>query len=190
MRLVAPEARTGERYANEVGELWNGLAETLVRLEALAGSPERLEDDRVVERLRRLQYRLHAASEHAFGLAPPAGSEPAHSELAAALAGARDATGEIIEAAEMAGLDAVETIVHEWRGALFRVRLARMRLARPRKPGPAADDHAPGIGPSLAATLLAVAGAITFAVGATVGAWPLWTAGMLGLCASMLAYRP
>ena len=36
--------------------------------------------------LRRLQYALHLASEHAFGLAPPAGAEPAHAELAAALA--------------------------------------------------------------------------------------------------------
>ena len=187
---MAPEAQTGERYANQVGELWSGLAETLVRLEALAAAPERLEDDEVVDRLRRLQYRLHAASEYAFGLAPPAGSEPAHSELAAALAGARDATGEIIEAVEMAGLEAVETIVHEWRGALFRVRLARLRLSRPPKTGPPAEDDPPRIRPPLAASVLAVAGAVTFAVGATVGLWPVWTGGMLVLCGSLLAYRP
>ncbi len=190
MSAVAPEARTGERYANQVGELWSGLAETLVRLEALAAAPEQLEDDEVVDGLRRLQYRLHAASEYAFGLAPPAGSEPAHSELAAALAGARDATGEIVEAVGMAGLEAVETIVHEWRGALFRVRLARLRLSRPRKPEQAAEGDAPGIGPSLTASVLAIAGAITFAVGATIGLWPVWAAGMLTLCGSLLTYRP
>jgi hypothetical protein len=187
---VAPEARTGEPYARQVGELWSGLAETLVGLEALAATPELLEHDEAVDRLRRLQYRLHTASEHAFGLAPPAGSEPAHTELAAALAGARDTTGEIVRAAEMAGLDAVETIVHEWRGALFRVRLARLRLSRPRPAEPAVEHDATGIRPALAASALAVAGAAMFAVGATVDWWPLWAAGMLALSGAMIVYRP
>ena len=178
---MAPEARTGERYANQVGELWSGLAETLVRLEALAAAPEQLEDDEVVDGLRRLQYRLHAASEHVFGLAPPAGAEPAHTELAAALAGARDATGEIVEAVEMAGLEAVETIVHEWRGALFRVRLARLRLAAPPTRRAARGRTAPHQA-AARCFVLALGRRVAFAVGATTGPWPVWVAGMLAVC--------
>jgi len=187
---MAPETRAGERYAVEVGELWSGLAGTLVRLETLAGEPERLENDEVVDVLRRLQYRLHTAGEHAVGLAPPAGSETAHSELAAALVGARDATGEIVEAIEMAGLEAVETIVHEWRGALFRVRLARLRLSKPPQAATPIEVKAPGMLPSLLASSMAVAGAAVFATGATIGFWPVWVAGLLVLCGSLLVYRP
>jgi hypothetical protein len=190
---VAPEARTGERYANQVGELWNGLARTLVRLEALAGAPELLDDGDAVDELRGLQYRLHVASEYTFGLAPPAGAEQAHRELASALGGARDATGEIIDAAEMAGLDAVETIVYEWRGALFRVRLARLRLSGPRQAARQVDQEwpkGPKLAPPLAASVLAVAGATAFAVGAIVGSWPVWGGGLLAFCGSFLVYRP
>ena len=77
---------------------------------------------------RRLQYRLHTASESALGLSPPVAAEPAHTELAAALTGARDATGDVVEAADVHGARGVDALLHEWRGALFRVRLARLRL--------------------------------------------------------------
>jgi hypothetical protein len=81
-------------------------------------------------------------------------------------------------------------MLHEWRGALFRVRLARLRLTGPpNRPGERGEEipklHAP-----LVASGLTVAGAAAFAVGATSGPWPLWVAGMLAVCLSLLLYRP
>ena len=110
---VAPRTGTHEQYAVQVGELWSWLSPTLTHVEEPAD----------VQSLRRLQYALHVASEHAYGLQPPAGAESAHAELADALASARDVTGEFA-----AGYDA---LLEDWRGALLRVRLARMRLATP-----------------------------------------------------------
>jgi len=193
MDTLAPRTGTGERYATQMGELWSGLARTLSQLEQIAGDPELLGEDDLIDALRRLQYRLHAASEHAYGLVPPAGAETAHAELAASLAGARDATAEVAEAAEEAGGDAAALLVHEWRGALFRVRLARLRLAGPPKRPTAAvvaDVPRAPVAAPLAAFLLALGGALAFVVGATVGPWPLWVAGILAVCGSVLAYRP
>src|SRR4051794_11912345 len=182
METLAAKTGTGQRYATQMGELWSGLTRTLSRLESLAGDPELLGDDDAVEALRRLQYGLHSASEHAYGLVPPAGAETAHAELAAALAGARDATAEVVEAIEEAGVDGAAILVHEWRGALFRVRLARLRLAGPRRPTPqAADAPEGGVAVPLAAFLLALGGALAFVVGATIGPWPLWIVGIAGV---------
>jgi hypothetical protein len=187
---VASKVGTAERYATQVGALWSGLAQTLTRLEALAAEPDRLEDDKQLDLLRRLQYGLHSASEHAFGLSPPAGAEPVHTELAAALAGARDATGRVVEAVDDWGHDAAEPLVYEWRGALFRVRLARLRLAGssrlpaiPRPPAPR-NLKAP-----LAASVLVLGGAAMFVAGATTRLWPIWVAGMIAVCSSVLAFR-
>jgi len=83
---VAPETQLGERYATQVGELWTGLSQTLARLEAIAGTPELLEHDEALAALRRLQYRLHSASESVLGLSAAVAAAPAHTELAAALA--------------------------------------------------------------------------------------------------------
>jgi hypothetical protein len=190
MSPLAPRTATGDRYAVAMGELWGGLARTLARLDGIAASPGRLGDSEVVHALRRLQYSLHSASEHAYGLVPPAGAESAHAELADALAAARDATAEIAEAADD-GLEAAATLVHEWRGALFRVRLARLRLAGPPPVPPAADvQEANDISAPLVAFVLALAGAIAFVVGATLGPWPVWVAGIVAVCASLLVYRP
>jgi hypothetical protein len=168
---LAPRTGTQERYAVQVGELWSWLSPTLTDADEPAD----------VQSLRRLQYALHVASEQAYGLEPPEGAATAHAELAAALVCARDATGEL--AAGTARPD-------EWRGALLRVRLARMRLAPPRPP--AARELAPneGIAQPLAAFLLALGGALAFVAGATLDLWPLWSAGIVGVCASVLAYRP
>jgi hypothetical protein len=168
---VAPTTGTQERYAVQVGELWSWLSPTLTHADAPAD----------VRSLGRLQYALHVASEQAYGLQPPAGAASAHAELAAALRCARDATGDV--AAGSAGLE-------EWRGALLRVRLARMRLAPPAPV--AAVEVAPqeGIAQPLIAFLLALGGALAFVAGATLGAWPLWSAGIVAVCASVLAYRP
>jgi hypothetical protein len=189
--LVATEAGTGQRYATQVGRLWSGLTGTLARLDAFAAEPSQLEDDEAPAMLRGLQYRLHVACERAYGLAPPFGAEPIHAELAAALEGAREATAEMVETLELDGAEAAQLLVHEWRGALFRVRLARLRLAgpRPQRPVPV-EPQCVHRAAALTALVLALTGALVFAVGASAGAWPVWAAGIAGVCASFIAYKP
>jgi len=178
-------------YEAALAGVWSGLSRTLAQLEELAAEPaERLDEDAVAT-LARLQYVLHSSAELAAGIEPPAGAELAHSELAAALADARDATGEVAEALEADGLYGVDPLVPEWRGALFRVRLARLRVATPR-PLPALE-HEPTLDSprhTLAATVCTLAGAAAFTVGAVLAAWPLWTAGLAVFAASLLVYRP
>lgn len=184
-----PETQAGERYASHLGELWHELSQALVRLESIAASPDLLDEDDTVGVLRRLQYRLHSASESALGLSPPAAAETAHSELAAALAGARDATADVVEAAGSYGSRGVDVMLHEWRGALFRVRLARLRLTGGDVHPSPAPEPTPTLRPPLVASLLTIAGMAAFAVGAVSGPWPLWVCGMLTICISVLMYR-
>jgi hypothetical protein len=192
---VRPGVASGQRegYAAALTGLWKRLAWALAELESIAADPAELfDEDRVLERLPPLQYALHAASELALGLRPPAGAEVAHAELAAALAGARDATAEIAEVLEQGGGIAVEALLPEWRGALFRVRLARLRVATP-KPLPAElviEAEPASRGDALAATLLALSGAIVFAAGATVGLWPVWALGLALFASGFLVYSP
>jgi len=177
---VAPRPGTQEHYAVEVGELWSWLSPSLAGIEELAD----------VDSLRRLQYALHVASEHAYGLEPPAGAASAHAELADALACARDVTGEIAAGYALFGPEGVQPLLHEWRAALFRVRLARMRLATPAKRAAAERVFDDGIARPLTAFLLALGGALAFVAGATLGLWPLWSIGLVAVCASIVAYRP
>jgi hypothetical protein len=192
---VRPGVAIGQRegYAAALTDLWRHLGWALAELESIAGDPDELADeDAVLERLPPLQYALHAAGELALGLRPPAGSEIAHAELAAALAGARDATGEVGELLEYGGATAAETLVPEWRGALFRVRLARLRAATP-KPLPAEPEiepDPPATRDTLAATLLALSGAIVFAAGATLALWPVWALGLALFASGVLVYSP
>lgn len=185
---------TGERqgYATALAGLWSELARTLRRLDELAADPEEtLAGDAAVDELARLQYALHVAGERVWGLEPPAGAEQAHRELSAALAGARDATAEVAEATEAAGPEAAAFIVHEWRGALFRVRLARLRMTAPRRlPAGAGRERRRSVAAPLVAFALTVCGASAFALGATLATWPLWAAGMLAVVGGLLAYRP
>jgi len=185
---------TGERqrYASELAGLWSGLSTTLGRLEAIAADSLEQLDDGALEELPGLQYALHRAGELAVGIEPPPGAESAHAELAAALAEARDATGEVIEALETAGPAAAASLVHEWRGALFRVRLARYRLRPQPEPLPAEREE-PREGVSrtaLAATVLVFAGTVAFTGGAILAAWPLWALGLVLVAAGFLLYRP
>jgi hypothetical protein len=188
---VAPNTTSPERYADEMGGLWTELSHTLARLDRYASTPDRLDDVRAEVSLGRLRYALHLASEHAYGVAPPPGAETAHAELRSSLAAARDATAEVAEALTDQGAEAVEPLLPEWRGALFRVRLARLRLAtptaRPETLGEIRDD---GFARPLIAFLLALFGALAFVAGATLGVWPVWAAGAVAVCASVLAYRP
>lgn len=188
---MGPTTGTEDHYAVAMGALWDGLARTLSRLERIASEPDELVDDDTLHALRRLQYALHRASEDAYGLYPPSGSATAHAELADALAAARDATAEVAEAVEALGAEAVDVLLHEWRGALFRVRLARLRLAdRPVDVAAHTAPTQPGIVAPLAAFALALAGALALAAGAATAVWPLWGAGLLAVCVALVAYRP
>jgi hypothetical protein len=188
---VAARTGTNQLYAAELGELWADLLRTLTRLDVVAAEPDRLDGAGAERSLRRLQYALHVSSEHVVGLQPPPGGETAHAELGAALASARDATAEVADAVSVFGAAGVEPLLHEWRGALFRVRLARMRLAPPPKPpaAPSTDEH-PSLARPLLAFMLALFGAVGFVGGATTAIWPVWAAGLVAVCASVLVYRP
>jgi hypothetical protein len=192
---VRPGVATGQRegYAEALTGLWRRLAWALTELESIAGDPNELfEEEVVLERLPPLQYALHATSELALGLRPPAGAEAAHAELAAALAGARDATAELAEVLEHGGAVIAETLLPEWRGALFRVRLARLRVSTP-KPLPAEprdEPEPPARSDALAATVLTVSGAGVFAAGATLGLWPVWALGLALFASGLLVYSP
>jgi hypothetical protein len=174
-----------------MGELWSGLTRTLARLDRYAADPAGLEEHDAQDVLQRLQYTLHTAGERVYGLAPPAGAEPAHRELWAALGAARDATADVAEALAEDGVEGAEPLVWEWRGALFRVRLARLRLLGPGHHEPVRErSERRELGPPLLACVLVSAGAAAFVLGAVTGRWPLWLAGMLAVCSSALAYRP
>ena len=192
---MRPVVASGQRegYAAALTGLWKRLSWALTELESIAGDPAELfDEDSVLDRLPSLQYALHAASELALGLRPPAGAEIAHAELAAALAGARDATAEIAEVVEHGGGIAAEPLLPEWRGALFRVRLARLRVATP-KPLPAELETEPEPttrGDALAATILVLGGATVFATGATLQLWPVWALGLALFASGVLVYSP
>jgi len=193
--------RTGERreYASAVADLWERLGTALVRLERVAEAPP----DRIVaegpEELPTLQYSLHAGAELALGIRAPGGAETAHAELVAALAQARDATAEVVGAAFEGDEELVERLLPEWRGALFRVRLARLRalerspLRLPADPVPprAADAREVEVPKTaLAATGLVIAGALLFTAGAVLAAWPLWAAGLALFGGGFVLFRP
>ena len=95
------------------------------------------------------------------------------------------------EAVSGFGADGALPLMHEWRGALFRVRLARLRLVPPqRHASQAIALDSEGLARPLAAFLLALGGALAFVAGATLGLWPLWAIGMAAVCCSVLVYRP
>jgi len=181
-----------ERYASALAGLWESLASTLARLEAVAADERTLGDGG--GQLPVLQNRLHWAGELVAGIEPPPGAERAHAELAAALEAARDATGEVREAFEGEGVATAWRLVHEWRGALFGVRLARHRLGltglgtqvvtRTVEP-PAGFNWSAAL-----ATALVVAGTAAFAAGAIAVLWPVWALGLALVAASFLVYQP
>jgi hypothetical protein len=188
---VAPNVGIGERqgYAGELAGLWSELNRTLRRLESLAG---REPVDPAVSELARLQYALHLYGERMVGMTPPPGAEAAHEELSDSLACARDSTAEVVEATETGGWELAAPLVYEWRGALFRVRLARLMLTPPRPRPVEAEPAAPGsdVLAPLVAFGLTAAGAAAFTCGAIVAVWPLWFAGMVSVVAGLLVYRP
>ena len=195
--------RSGERrrYASAVADLWERLATALARLERVAELPaERLADE-ARDDLPTLQYSLHAGAELALGIEPPPGSETAHAELVAAFTQARDTTADVAAALDAGDDELVERLLPEWRGALFRVRLARLR-ALERYPLQLGGQEQPGEGTTparreartsrtaLAGTGLVVFGALLFTAGAVLAAWPLWAAGLALFAGGFTLFRP
>jgi hypothetical protein len=179
---------TARTYAGTMAGFWSGLSRTLRSLDAIAADPLRLDEDSVGA-LRTLQYRLHRSSELLDGVEPPAGSRHAHDELRDSLIDARDTTAEMVEAIELGGSEAAGELLFEWRGALFRVRLARLRLGE--RPGPeSGPDGMPRPYSAALASGLAVLGAIAFVSGAALILWPLWAAGLALVAGALLVHRP
>ena len=196
-------ARTVDRqaYTTAVTDLWKRLGLALARLERIAESPEQWSTEEILEELPGLQYCLHAGAELALGIQPPSGLEAAHAELVSSLAQARDATAEVAAAADAAGVELIEPLTPEWRGALFRVRLARLRaLERPAlqvatddPPAPVEEERVPfnrtGLA-ALIATALVLGGGLLFTAGAVLAAWPVWAAGLMLAMGGFLLVRP
>ena len=167
--------------------LWSGLASTLHGLEALAADSRRLDED-AIDALRLLQYRLHWSAEALAGVEPPLGARERHEELADALTEARDSTGDIAEVIAQRSRDGVQELLYEWRGSLFRVRLARMRLtSRALTAQPAAVEFPRA---AAAATALTFLGTGAFVAGAVLILWPLWAIGLALVAGGFLSYRP
>jgi hypothetical protein len=193
--------RGGERlaYTAAVTDLWERVGTALTRLERIAESPAENFVDAHVDELPTLQYSLHAGAELALGIDAPPSAASLHAELVAALGEARDATAEVAYALDNAEAETVEALLPEWRGTLFRVRLARLRvLERSRAAGrdqgavrDRTDRRAPRAGVSaVVATVLILGGAFLFTAGAVLVAWPIWAAGLALFAGGFVLYRP
>ena len=186
-------------YARAVSHLWEGVGAALVRLERVAESPAEGVADGFLDDLPQLQYGLHAGAELAVGIEPPPGAETLHAELVSSLAEARDITAEVGFALEAGDVELAEPLLPEWRGALFRVRLARLR-ALERTAVPIGSDGSaepepqrhPRERPSLTAlvaTALVISGAFLFTAGAVLAAWPVWAAGLALFAGGFVLYH-
>lgn len=177
-------------YAAAMAGVWLDLRRTLRDLDALAAQPGRLEDD---DSLSTLQYELHAAGEMLAGIDPPSDAVSLHDELADALADARDFTAEVGEANSEGGTEAMLPLLWEWRGALFRVRYARLRLdgaplpTPPAAPaGTAPESRTP---PPVTAAVVGLGSALVLAA-ALLGLWLLVALTLMGTLAASLLLRP
>lgn len=188
-----------QSYAAAVTGLWERAGAALTRLERIAAAPAETVADAFVDELPSLQYSLHSASELAVGIEPPVGAEALHQELVAALGEARDATAEIALALEAADADLIEPLLPEWRGILFRVRLARLRAVEggARQSGRRADAAPRKRGTrrrsslwAVVASVLVGGGAFLFTAGAVLAAWPVWAAGLALFAGGFVLYRP
>jgi hypothetical protein len=194
--------RGGERqaYTAAVTDLWERVGTALTRLERIAeSSADELLDEHVDE-LPGLQYALHAGAELAVGIDPPPSAATLHTELVAALGEARDATAEVAMALEYGDVESVDPLIPEWRGTLFRIRLARLRalertrsLARERAAPSSRAEEPPGSRTAVSAivaTALILGGAFLFTAGAVLVAWPVWAAGLALFAGGFVLYRP
>jgi hypothetical protein len=180
-----------EHYTSALDGLWSSLAGTVTVLEQLAADPEELDDETTLVLLPGLQYSLHRAGELVHGIAPPPGTREAHRELEAALEDARDVTGDVAALLEADDSETAAQLVLEWRGALFRVRLARRRLVRTSPLVLRTEIERRGTtAAALGSLTLLVLGLGAFLAGAVLVTWPLWAAGLALVAGALLAYRP
>ena len=149
------------------------------------------------EELPPLQYSLHATAELAHGIDPPPAAAAAHRELVEALAQARDATADVAEAAEDDDEELVEQLVPEWRGALFRVRLARLRALESTPlvaPEPEHPARARACRPYRALRSSPPASSSparrSSRPAPCLAAWPLWAAGLTLFGGGFILFRP
>jgi hypothetical protein len=178
-------------YAASMAGLWIDLSRALARLDGLSATAEALQDGQ--DQLPGLQYELHCAAELVAGMTPPEGGELIHEELTDALMDGREATAEIAEALEHGGPDAAAPLVWEWRGALFRVRYARLRLERPPRtaPAPAIAVARPLQRSSFPLTACAVAvGSMFVLLAALLGLWLLVALTLAGTLAASILLHP
>ncbi|HXV95626.1 MAG TPA: hypothetical protein VD695_03685 [Gaiellaceae bacterium] len=186
-------------YAAAVQDLWERVGSALVRLERVADDPAEGVADGFLDELPQLQYTLHAGAELAVGIDPPPGGETLHAELVAALAEARDITAEVGSVLDDGDAELVEPLLPEWRGALFRVRLARLRALErtalplgsdaPREPEPRRRQRERTSLSAIVATVLVIGGAFLFTAGAVLAAWPVWAAGLALFAGGFVLYR-
>ncbi|HEY7003668.1 MAG TPA: hypothetical protein VH281_05250 [Gaiellaceae bacterium] len=200
---MEPSVRTGGRqtYTAAVTDLWERVGTALTRLERIAESPADVLVEEHSDELPGLQYSLHAGAELAVGIEPPPAAEDLHEELVSALTEARDATAEVAYAVELDEVDGVETLLPEWRGSLFRVRLARLRAlertnalaaearAQSQSRRRSTDPHGTSL-TAVVATILILGGAFLFTAGAVLVAWPVWAAGLALFAGGFVLYRP
>ena len=195
--------RGGERhaYTAAVTDLWGRVGTALTRLERIAEHPVETLVDEHADELPGLQYALHAGAELAVGIDAPPSAATLHAELVSALGEARDATADIAFALECGDVDTAEQLVPEWRGALFRIRLARLRALERSPAGTARQAPPPDTRRSarraertavsaIVATILIIGGAFLFTAGAVLVAWPVWAAGLALFAGGFVLYRP
>ena len=194
--------RAGERhaYTAAVTDLWERVGTALTRLERIAESPADELLDEHTDELPGLQYALHAGAELAVGIDAPPSAATLHAELVAALGEARDATAEVAFALESGDAETAEQLLPEWRGALFRIRLARLRAlersraaAEPTRAARARTREQRGERTAVSAviaTILILGGAFLFTAGAVLVAWPVWAAGLALFAGGFVLYRP
>jgi hypothetical protein len=192
--------RGGERqaYTAAVTDLWERVGTALTRLERVADSSSAELVEGHADELPGLQYALHSGAELAVGIDAPDMAATLHAELVAALAEARDATAEVSYALETGDPEAVQPLMLEWRGALFRVRLARLRALersralvaeRPRLSSRRERSDRIAVS-AIVATILILGGAFLFTAGAVLVAWPVWAAGLALFAGGFILYRP
>jgi hypothetical protein len=109
-------------------------------------------------------------------------------------------TAEVAGAFGAGDSELVETLLPEWRGSLFRVRLARLRALERSSPAIGGDGEVsattrrrgrerPSVS-AIIATALVIGGALLFTAGAVLAAWPVWTAGLTLFAGGFVLYRP
>jgi hypothetical protein len=176
-------------YAASVAGLWIDLRLALFRLDTLSADVDALPEG--PDELPSLQYELHRAAELVAGLTPPEGLELEHEELADALLDARETTAEVADVLAHGGPEATAPLLWEWRGALFRVRYARLRLQRPRPAQASAPAEAARPRAMLPVAAVAVAfGSSLVLLAALLGLWLLVTLTLLVTFVASVRLRP